>query len=72
MQNAPSPRPEYIAGLDADKGQFLPDGIMPAGGPKVFAMEKFAGKITGPVNVTTTYTNKFAIKANQLEGFTKK
>jgi hypothetical protein len=29
------------------------------------------GKITGPVNLSTTYTNCYVIKANKLEGFTK-
>ena len=63
-------RADYVAALAKDKGQFLPDGLMPRGGPaKVYSVEKFAGKITGPVNVTTTYTNKYAITANKLEGF---
>jgi len=73
VSNELTTRADYINALALDKGQFLPDGLMPKGGPaKVYAVEKFAGKITGPVNVTTTFTNKFAIKANQLEGFTKK
>ena len=73
VSNELTTRSDYINALALDKGQFLPDGLMPKGGPaKVYAVEKFAGKITGPVNVTTTFTNKFAIKANQLEGFTKK
>ena len=63
-------RADYVAALAKDKGQFLPNGLMPRGGPaKVYSVEKFAGKITGPVNVTTTYTNKYAITANKLEGF---
>src|SRR5205823_2264725 len=50
-------RADYVAALATDKGQFLPDGLMPRGGPaKVYSVEKFAGKITGSVNVTTTYT----------------
>lgn len=73
VSNELTTRSDYISALALDKGQFLPDGLMPKGGPaKVYAVEKFAGKISGPVNVTTTYTNKFAIKANRLEGFTKK
>ncbi len=73
VSNELTTRSDYINALTLDKGQFLPDGLMPKGGPaKVYAVEKFAGKITGPVNVTTTYTNRFAIKANQLEGFAKK
>jgi hypothetical protein len=35
-------------------------------------VEKFAGKITGNVNLASTYTNKYAIKANQLQGYIKK
>jgi sulfonate transport system substrate-binding protein len=61
---------DYISALAQDKGQFLPDGIMPKSGPAtVFNLEKFAGKITGPVNLKTTYTNAFAIRANKLEHF---
>ena len=51
VQNATISKAQYIAGLDADKAQFLPDGIMPAGGPKViFAMEKANGVDTSKVN----------------------
>ena len=72
VSNGLTTRTDYINALAKDKGQFLPDGLMPKGGPaKVYEVEKLAGKITGPVNVTTTYTNKFALKANQLEGFTQ-
>jgi NitT/TauT family transport system substrate-binding protein len=64
---------DYISALAKDKTQFLPDGIMPANGPAtVLAVEKLAGKITTPVNLATTYTNAFALKANKLEGFTLK
>ena len=46
---------------------------MPEQSPaKVYDLEKKAGKITGPVNVNKTYTNKFAIKANLLLGYTAK
>jgi NitT/TauT family transport system substrate-binding protein len=72
VSNTLTTRADYISALAKDKTQFLPDGLMPKGGPaKVLAVEQLAGKITGPVNLSTTYTNKFAIKANQLEGFTK-
>jgi NitT/TauT family transport system substrate-binding protein len=61
---------DYIAGLGQDKAQFLPDGIMPAGGPKtVLAMEEFLGHATSSVNLGATFTNDFAIAANKLEGF---
>ena len=60
---------QYIAGLTTDKGQFLPDGIMPAGGPKtVFAMEKANGVDVAKVSLANTFTNDYAMKANQLEG----
>src|ERR1017187_4712233 len=59
----------YIAELAADKGQFLPDGMMPAGGPAtVLAIEKFVGNVTGPINMAATYTNTYATAANKLEG----
>ncbi len=64
---------DYVTALAQDKNQFLPNGLMPQGGPaKVYDLEKKAGKITGPVNVNNTYTNKFAIKANLLLGYTAK
>ena len=63
---------DYIAELAQDKGQFLPDGMMPASGPAtVLAIEKFVGNVTGSVNVSATYTNQYAIAANKLEGFAK-
>ena len=45
---------QYIAGLTTDKGQFLPDGIMPAGGPKtIYAMEKTLGVDVSKVTLAT-------------------
>ena len=71
VQNATITKAQYIAGLTTDKAQFLPDGIMPAGGPKViFAMEKAIGVDTSKVSVSSTFTNKYALAANKLEGFT--
>ncbi|HEV7187955.1 MAG TPA: ABC transporter substrate-binding protein [Blastococcus sp.] len=69
VQNATISKDQYIAGLNADKGQFLPDGIMPAGGPKViFAMEKANGVDTSKLNYADTFTNEYAQAANKLEG----
>ncbi len=63
---------DYIRTLNQDKGQFLPDGMMPPSGPKtVLAVEKLAGKVKGSVDLSTTYTNQFVVKANKTEGFTK-
>ncbi|ALE04370.1 ABC transporter substrate-binding protein (plasmid) [Arthrobacter sp. ERGS1:01] len=71
VQNSTISKAQYIAGLTTDKGQFLPDGIMPAGGPKViFAMEKGNGVDTSKVTIAGTFTNKYALAANKLEGFT--
>jgi len=62
---------EYITALTQDKAQFLPDGIMPAGGPEtVLATEKAIGVDTSKVNLSATFTNTFAVAANKLEGFT--
>jgi NitT/TauT family transport system substrate-binding protein len=72
VSNSLVTRNEYITALAADKSQFLPDGMMPSNGPAtVYAVEKLAGKITGPVNLATTYTNSFVIAANKLEGYAK-
>jgi NitT/TauT family transport system substrate-binding protein len=70
VSNGLTTKAAYIAELAQDKGQFLPDGMMPASGPAtVLAIEKFIGNVTGPINLSATYTNQYAIAANQLEGF---
>lgn len=70
VQNSLVSKADYIAALTQDKGQFLPDGIMPAGGPKtVLAMEELIGTATSSVDLGATFTNDFAIAANKLEGF---
>src|SRR6516225_4463723 len=70
VSNGLTTKAAYTAELTADKAQFLPDGMMPASGPAtVLAIEKFIGNVTGPVNLSTTYTNQYAIAANKLEGF---
>ena len=72
ISNSLISKADYVTALTPDKGQFLPDGMMPASGPQtVYAVEKLVGHITGPVNLATTYTNSYVIKANKLEGFTK-
>lgn len=70
VENSTISKAQYIAGLTTDQAQFLPDGIMPAGGPKViYAMEKLIGTNVSKVTLANTFTNDFAMKANQLEGF---
>lgn len=71
VQNSTISAQQYIDGLNSDKGQFLPDGIMPAGGPKtVFAMEKTIGVDVSKVNSANTFTNEYAIAANKNNGTT--
>jgi len=71
VNNALVTKSVYISTLSTDKTQFLPDGLMPSGGPGVImAISKLAGVITGPVNLSTTYTNSFAETANKDLGFT--
>jgi NitT/TauT family transport system substrate-binding protein len=71
VQNSLVTKADYVSALDQDKGQFLPDGVMPANGPKtVLAMEELIGNATASVNLSTTFTNEFALAANKLEGFT--
>jgi NitT/TauT family transport system substrate-binding protein len=72
VANGLTTKGDYVAALARDKGQFLPDGMMPANGPAtVLAVDKLAGNVTGQVNLATTYTNSFATTANRLEGFAK-
>jgi NitT/TauT family transport system substrate-binding protein len=62
----------YISALAKDKGQFLPDGLMPASGPATaLAIDKLAGNVSGSVNLAPTWTNSYALAANKLEGFMK-
>jgi len=72
VSNGLTTKAAYISELAQDKGQFLADGMMPPSGPAtVLAIEKFIGNVTGPVNLSATYTNQYSIAANKLEGFTK-
>jgi NitT/TauT family transport system substrate-binding protein len=72
VSNGLTTKAAYTAELAQDKGQFLPDGIMPSSGPTTaLAVDKFVGNVTKPVNIPGTYTNSFAIAANKVEGYTK-
>jgi NitT/TauT family transport system substrate-binding protein len=71
VQNATISKAQYVAGLTTDKGQFLPDGIMPAGGPKtIFAMEKALGVDTSKVTYAKTFSNDYANAALKQLGLT--
>ncbi|HEY3530154.1 MAG TPA: ABC transporter substrate-binding protein [Nocardioides sp.] len=70
VSNSTISKAQYIAGLTSDKDQFLPDGIMPSGGPQtVYAMEKVIGVDTSKVTLDKTFTNTFAENANKTEGY---
>jgi len=70
VSNSVVTKADYITGLTQDKNQFLPNGMMPTGGPQVVeSIAKLAGTVTGPVNLGVTYTNSYATAANKLEGF---
>ncbi len=72
VSNGLTTKAAYITELAQDKGQFLPDGMMPPSGPATaLAIDKFAGNVTGPVNLAATYTDAFASAANKLEGYNK-
>jgi NitT/TauT family transport system substrate-binding protein len=69
VSNSLITKDEYITALTKDKTQFLPDGMMPASGPTTIeSIDRFAGIITGSVNLPATYTNDFAIAANKALG----
>ena len=71
VQNATITKAQYISGLATDKGQFLPDGLMPAGGPKtVLGMEKLIGVDTSKVTLGNTFTNQYVQVALKKLGIT--
>jgi NitT/TauT family transport system substrate-binding protein len=71
VQNATISKDQYVKALDQDKAQFLPDGIMPAGGPTtIFEEEKTIGVDTSKIKVSDTFTQKYAQAALKLEGYT--
>ena len=60
---------DYIKALTEDKGQYLPDGLMPPSGPATVAeTEKFIGTDVASVDPSKTYTNAFATVADQKLG----
>ncbi|WP_433175884.1 ABC transporter substrate-binding protein [Actinoallomurus sp. CA-150999] len=71
VSNGLTTKADYIAALAQDKAQFLPDGIMPANGPAtVLETAKVDGTVKGQtVDISKTYTNKYALAANKAEGF---
>jgi len=69
VQNDVITKADYIKALTQDKGQYLPDGIMPPSGPATIAdTEKVIGTDVTSVDPNGTYTNEFAQAADQLLG----
>ena len=72
VSNGLTTKADYITELAEDKGQFLPDGMMPASGPPtVWHDREVHRQRTRPINLAATYTNQYVIAANKLEGYTK-
>jgi NitT/TauT family transport system substrate-binding protein len=72
VSNGLTTKADYIRELAGDKGQFLPDGTMPASGPPtVYSIEKFIGNAPHPINLGGTYTNSYVEAANKLLGYAK-
>ena len=72
VSNGLTTKTDYINELAQDKGQFLPDGLMPSSAPATaLAVDRLAGNVKGSVEIPTTYTNAFAVAANKLEGYAK-
>jgi NitT/TauT family transport system substrate-binding protein len=72
VSNGLTTKAAYVSELASDKGQFLPDGMMPSTGPQtVMSVEKFIGNAPHPINLAGTYTNSYVIAANKLEGYAK-
>jgi NitT/TauT family transport system substrate-binding protein len=70
VNNGLTTKATYAAELAQDKGQFLPDGMMPSSGPPTaLTIDKFVGNVTKPADLSTTYTNEFAVAANKLQGY---
>ncbi len=61
---------DYIKALDRDKGQFLPDGKMPANGMQtVLDVYKGAGKNPGSVDLSKTWDGELVDAAHKQLGY---
>ncbi|WP_438354553.1 ABC transporter substrate-binding protein [Microbacterium sp. CJ88] len=71
VQNSTITKADYVKALEADYGQFLPDGLMPAGGPKtIYQMLNTIGTDVTQVKYATTFTNEYADAALKQLGIT--
>ena len=71
VQNTTISQADYVTALKQDYGQFLPDGLMPVGGPKtVFQMENAIGVDTSKITYADTFTNTYVNVALKQLGIT--
>ena len=69
VSNGLTTKADYIRTLGQDKGQFLPNGLMPAGAPQTaLNVDRISGNIHKPVNLGVTWTNSYVDKALAKEG----
>jgi NitT/TauT family transport system substrate-binding protein len=62
---------QYVKALDAQKGIFTPDGVMPKGGPETVlkVLSSFDPAVKGHhIDLSKTYTTQFVDKANAAIG----
>jgi NitT/TauT family transport system substrate-binding protein len=62
---------QYVKALDAQKGIFTPDGVMPNGGPETVlkVLNSFDPAVKGhDIDLSKTYTTQFVEKANAAIG----
>ncbi|MCU4186693.1 ABC transporter substrate-binding protein [Acidiferrimicrobium sp. IK] len=70
VSNALSSKADYVKALTTDYGQFIPTAIMPASGPQTaLNLDKIAGNITKPVDLSKTYTNQYVQNADKVLGY---
>ena len=57
----------YVAALQNQMAIFSPDGLMPTGAPQSVLSTEYQSNLvpkSKPIDLTTTFTNQFAAKAN--------
>ena len=70
VSNALSTKADYVKALTTDYGQFIPTAIMPTSGPQTaLQLDKIAGNITKPVDLSKTYTNQYVLNADKILGY---
>ncbi|MDC2961421.1 hypothetical protein PO587_44075 [Streptomyces gilvifuscus] len=66
LSNQLATKADYISTLTQDKGQFLPDGIMPASGPETsLATEQLVGDVKLSVDLSKTFPTTSPSRSQQ-------